>query len=118
MLLIFKEIDKFGNWCFKASEKEQPISYYDLVEKKNKIDKLGSGYNPIYHSQKYNFCCINFRKQYDLKFKSFDLPIVNGLYKIKFNLTKTEHNQKTFVNAIILALELIELPKPDVILDF
>ena len=102
----------------KPLKKSNQFHTMILLKKKNKIDKLGSGYNPIYHSQKYNFCCINFRKQYDLKFKSFDLPIVNGLYKIKFNLTKTEHNQKTFVNANIIALELIELPKPDVILDF
>ena len=119
MLLIFKEIDKFGNLCFKASEKEQPISYYDLVEKKNKIDHLRfDSYNPLYHSEKYKFVCINFKKQYDLSIKSFDTPVVGGLYKIKFTLTRHSYKDKNYVNANIIDLELIELPKEEEVLDF
>jgi hypothetical protein len=116
MLLIFKGVDKFGNWSFIAKETEQPISYYDLVEKK--IDNLGfDSYNPIFHSQ-YKFCCINFKKQYDLSIKSFDTPVVGGLYKIKLTLTRHSYKDKNYVNANIIDLELIELPKEEEVLDF
>ena len=52
-----------------------------------------STFNPIYIS-KYKFACITFKKQYDFKFKSLDMPIVKGIYEIKFNLMKSEYNLK------------------------
>ena len=90
-----------------------------LLKKKNKIDHLRfDSYNPLYHSEKYKFVCINFKKQYDLSIKSFDTPVVGGLYKLSFNLARHSYKDKNFVNANITSLTLIDAPKPDLILDF
>jgi hypothetical protein len=53
-----------------------------------------------------------------LSIKSFDTPVVGGLYKIKFTLTRHSYKDKNYVNANIIDLELIELPKEEEVLDF
>ena len=112
MLLKFKGEDKFGNLAFTANEEKFPISYHDLVKKNQIISKMClNTYNPIYIS-KYKFCCITFKKQYRL-----DPPVVGGIFEVKFTLNKHEHKEKTYVNANIISIELVEEPKEEV-LDF
>ncbi len=115
MLLKFKGKDTFGNLAFTASEGKFPMSYHDLVKKNQRIAKMClCTYNPIYVSPRYTFACITFKKNYN----EFDPPIVGGTYELKMSLTKTDFKEKTFVNANILSLELVEEPSSVEVLDF
>ena len=120
MLLKFKGKDTFGNLAFTASEGKFPMSYHDLVKKNQSISKMSlNTFNPIYISPRYTFACITFKKNYnDLSIKSFEKLVVGSIFEIKFNLTKTDFKEKTFVNAVIIDLTLIEEPKEEEVLDF
>ncbi len=115
MLLKFKGKDTFGNLAFTASEGKFPMSYHDLVKKNQRIAKmLLCTFNPIYISPRYTFACVTFKKNYN----EFDPPIVGGIYEVKFTLTKTDFKEKTYVNATIIELQLIEEPSSVEVLDF
>jgi hypothetical protein len=115
MLLKFKGKDSFGNLAFTASEGKFPTSYHDLVKKNQRISKMSlCTFNPIYISPRYTFACITFKKNYN----QFDTPVVGSIFEVKFTLTKTDFKEKTFVNANIIDLTLIEEPKEEEVLDF